>query len=190
MKMKLYKLTDRDGYTRRGASNRTLWAVGTTHTATGTSGGLCSAEYIHAYEHALLGLFLNPIHADLKDLRLWEGEGEVEARDGQMKVGVKTLAITAELPVPAISTEQRVRFGIYCAWLGGSAEWRTWARGWLSGTDRSKAAAAEAARAAARAAAESAARAASVAAAVAAVRRQEHRPPEVPVAQATSSLHC
>lgn len=35
--------------------------------------------------------------------------------DGQLKCGCKTLTTVREIPLPAITTEMRVRFAILCA---------------------------------------------------------------------------
>jgi hypothetical protein len=63
--MILYKLTDKDGYTRRGRTGETLWGPGVSHTATGDEAELCTDGVIHAYTDPWLGLFLNPIHANI-----------------------------------------------------------------------------------------------------------------------------
>ena len=159
--MKLYKLTDKEGYTRRGMRNETQWGEGVTHTAYGY-GGLCTDGVIHAYEHPLLAAFMNPIQANLKDPQLWEAEGEIVAREGQLKCGVKTLTTLRKIDLPVISTEQRVEIAIRCALLVyKDPNFLQWAENWISGKDRSAeaAAAAEAAEAEA-AAAKAAARAA------------------------------
>lgn len=142
--MKLYKLTDGDGKTR----NDTQWGPGVSHSGTG-EGGLCGPGWIHAYEHPLIAVLLNPIHADFKSPRLWEAEGEVGLRDGQLKCGCKTLTTIREIPLPEITTEMRVRFAILCAKdVCACSAWNAWADKWLSGKDRSAAAAARAAMAA------------------------------------------
>ena len=62
------------------------------------------------------------------------------------------MRITEELPRLHITTENRIRFGIACACrVCTSAEYRAWAGRWVSGADRTEAAA-WAAEAAARAA--------------------------------------
>ena len=149
--MTLYKLTDDCGQTW----GETQWGPGVTHTAPGT-GQLCSDGWIHAYTDPLLAILLNPIHANFPEPRLWECEGDVGATDHGLKVGCTSLTTVREIPVPAITTEQRVRFAILCArQVYHGPEWLAWADNWLSGADRSEAAreAAEAAEAAARAAA-------------------------------------
>jgi hypothetical protein len=113
---------------------------------------------------------MNPIHANFQNPRLWEAEGEVALRDGQLKCGCKTLTTVREIPLPKITTEMRVRFAIMCAKeVCAYPAWNAWADGWLSGEDRTQAAdAADAAATAARAAAARAAAWASEAAAAAA----------------------
>jgi len=134
---KLYKLTDRDGQTRNG----TQWGHGMSHSGTG-EGELCGPGWIHAYEHPLIAVLVNPIHANFPNPRLWEAEGEIGLRDGQLKCGCKTLTTVREIPLPAVTTEMRVRFGILCAKeVCAYPAWSTWADRWLSGEDRTQAAA-------------------------------------------------
>ena len=161
----LYKLTDSCGKTR----NDTQWGPGVSHSGTG-EGELCGPGWIHAYEHPLIAVLLNPIHANFQNPRLWEAAGEVGLRDGQLKCGCKTLTTVREIPLPAITTEMRVRFGILCAKeVCAVLSWNAWADKWLSGEDRTQAARARAARTAwaaakaAKAAAREAARAAEAA---------------------------
>ena len=142
--MKLYKLTDGDGQTRNG----TQWGPGVSHSGTG-EGELCGPGWIHAYEHPLIAVLLNPIHADFQNPRLWEAEGDVGLRDGQLKCGCATLTTIREIPLPEITAEMRVRFAILCAkYVRACSEWNAWADKWLSGEDRSAEAAAVASRAA------------------------------------------
>ena len=141
---KLYKLTDRDGQTWGG----TQWGPGVSHSGTG-EGELCGPGWIHAYEHPLIAVLLNPIHANFQNPRLWEAEGEIAIRDGQLKCGCKTLTTVREIPLPAITMEMRVRFAILCAKeVCAYPAWNAWADRWLSGGDRSEAAAGAAAEAA------------------------------------------
>jgi len=145
----LYKLTDGDGKTRNG----TRWGPGVSHSGTG-EGGLCGPGWIHAYEHPLIAVLLNPIHADFKSPRLWEAEGKIAIRDGQLQCGCKTLTTIREIPLPEITTEMWIRFAILCTKEASTAAvgeawkaWNVWADKWLSGEDRSAAAAAAAAAA-------------------------------------------
>jgi len=162
--MKYYKLTNAVGRTYNG----TLWGEGITHTAAKTGTSLCTNEVIHVYASPLLAVFFNPIHADFASPRLWECECSQPVADDGTKLGVKKCTTLREIPLPDITTEQRVRFAILCALeVYPTAAFVLWADGWLTGRDRSKKAA-DAARAAAGAAAEAAADAAADAAAAAA----------------------
>jgi hypothetical protein len=163
----LYKLTDDQGQTHGDGTKNIQWGAGITHKAAGPANGpLCSASWIHAYEHPLLAALLNPIHADFKSPQLWSASGVVGKRDGQLKCGCRQLTTVEQIELPKILIEQRVRFAIGCAWARASHKWQSWAQDWLDGKDRSAEAAraagwaaraaAEAARAAARAAAEAA----------------------------------
>ena len=145
--MKLYKLTDEHGRTK----NKTQWGPGVTHEATGSPDQhICSNEWIHAYEHPLLAVLLNPIHADFHPPRLWEAEGVVGKKDGQLKCGCRSLTTVREIPVPEITLQQRVRFAILCAkQVCSDEDWNQWADAWLSGADRSREAAQAAEEAAA-----------------------------------------
>ena len=145
--MKLYKLTDES----RQTHNNTQWGAGVTHSGTG-EGELCGPGWIHAYTHPLLAVLLNPVHVGFKKPRLWEAEGEVARTDHGLKVGCLSLTTLCELPLPVITTTQRVRFAILCAKeVCKNKQWNAWADAWLSGKDRTKesarARAAEAARA-------------------------------------------
>ena len=154
----LYKLTDQDGYTY----NKTKWGENVTHEATGEiDQPLCSDGWIHAYEHPLIAAFLNPIHANFSHSRLWEATGEIGKRDGQIKCGCRKLTTIREIPLPAVTTEMRIRFALLCSLeTPTSPEYRQWAHDWLSNKDRSANSARDAARAADAAAASAAARAA------------------------------
>lgn len=145
----LYKLTDRDGFTRAGYSNACLWGENVTHSGTG-KGDLCGPGWVHAYTSPLLAVLLNPIHANIPYPRLWRAEGEIVMNDRGLKVGCRTLTTIEEMPLPVLTTEQRVRFAILCAMqVCDSPKWRLWAERWLSGQSRSTMAARAAARVAA-----------------------------------------
>ena len=136
----LYKLTDKDGYTRRGERNQLHWSEGCTHSALLSGNELCSGAVIHAYYDPLLAILLNPLHCayDLNSCRLFECSGEIVATDYQLKCGVKTLHCIREITKPEITTEQRARFAILCAKLVyNDPSWNNWADNWLNNVDRS-----------------------------------------------------
>ena len=131
------KLTDKDGYTR----NQTLWGENITHKVTGPSNqALCSNGWIHFYEHPLIAVFMNPIHAQFNEPRLYSCliKGEIK-KDGQLKSGCKKLTTLSRLPLPVITSEQRIEIGIRCAMIVYKEQhWLLWAQKWLSGEDRTE----------------------------------------------------
>ena len=102
--MKVYKLTNQDMQTHGGFQ----WALGEITNA-------CSDEVFHVYPSPELAVLLNPIHSDFQNPRLFEAEGggEVVADDG-LKLGVKRMTLLTELPLPEVTTLQRVKFAALC----------------------------------------------------------------------------
>jgi len=130
--MKLYKLTRQDGTAYGG----TQWSEGVTIKTSGR-GRLCGPGYTHWYTHPLLAVLLNPIHAYYTDPVLWEGEGEAVKSDG-LQVGCKKATTIRRIPLPKVTTEQRVKFAILCALqVYREPGYVAWAESWLSGADRS-----------------------------------------------------
>ena len=149
--MIVYKLTNKDRTTRNG----TLWEIGVMNRTDG-EGGLCGSGWLHCYEHPLLAVLHDPIHgafgASARMFRC-EAGGQI-LKDGQMKMGCTELTPIEEIPLPSVTTIQRIAYAIYCAQCVYHDQWwNAWADKWLSGEDRTEEAAAAAARAAARAAA-------------------------------------
>jgi len=164
--MKLYKLTDENNRTYGGCQ----WGKNVTVETDG-EGGLCGPGFTHFYTDPLLAVFLNPIYRnfDLTTAHLWECEGTVAKKDRGLKVGCTRGTTIRRIPLPEVTLEQRVRFGILCAQeIPQPNAWNDWAEGWLSGKDRNGEATWAAAGAAAKAAADTAAWAAAKAAAWAA----------------------
>ena len=163
MTQTICKLTDENMQTY----NKTQWQLQQWQETDGSE-ELCSPGWLHYYSHPLLAAFLNPIHADFATPRLFEIEiaGKIKEDHG-LKLGCTKLRLVKEIAVPAVTLEQRIKFGILCALeVYKDAKFVQWANNWLDGTDRSRAAA-NAAYAAARAAADAAADAAYAAAATA-----------------------
>ena len=135
-----YKLTDKDGRTKAAYTNALQWGVGISHAATGKAGQpLCSDGYIHCYDHPLVGVL-----RDCQDgrygpgARMWEcwGEGEFLAED--LKCGFRRLTILREIPLPVVTPQQAVRWGILCSQeVYHEKSYVRWATGWLDGTERS-----------------------------------------------------
>jgi hypothetical protein len=119
--MKLFKLTDQEGYTRRGNSNQVKWADG--HAVVCTSKRnphLCTNDVVHGYKNSNLALLLNPQHADIRNPLLWEAEGEIVAEDWG-KIGCFSLTTIGKLPIPEWYADEKKRkmvcvaFAILCA---------------------------------------------------------------------------
>ena len=134
--MKLYKLTDKYGRTRGG----TQWGPGVTHSAKGSADQeLCSDGWIHAYEHPLIAVFMNPVHGNFANPLLWEAEGEIGKRQ-QLECGVRELTTVRAIEVPVLmTTQQRVKCGIGCAAsICRDPKFLEWAANWVLGLDRSE----------------------------------------------------
>ena len=141
----IYKLTDMNMKTY----GEYPWVLGKWNRTSG-KGDLCGPGWLHAYTSPVLAELLDPIHANFREYRLFRGEASGQViRDSGLKVGYTNMRITEELPRLHITTENRVRFGIACACrVYTSAEYRAWAGRWVSGADRTEAAARVAVRAA------------------------------------------
>lgn len=139
--MMRYKLTDENMITHGGCQ----WALGEWRDAPG-EGELCGPGWIHVYDHPLVGVFLNPIHADFRRPRLFKCETEGrELDDNGLKRGVQRCRLLREIPLPEITVEQRIEIAIRCSQrVCRNVAWNAWADGWLSGADRSVEAAAAA----------------------------------------------
>ena len=133
----LYKLTN-EKYQTYGA---TQWGPGITHRVSG-DGDLCGPGWIHAYTHPLLAVLLNPIHAGFGNPILWLGDGDVGKMDYGLKVGCTRFTTIKVVSLPQIFVEQKVCFGILCALVVCfDPAFVDWANKWLTGEDRSEAAA-------------------------------------------------
>jgi len=103
--MKLYKLTDQNGNTQ----NNTNWIPKTTHEKQSCSNPeLCSANVYHAYTNANWTLFINPIHADISNPRMFECSGDIVVSDWG-KLGCFKKTSKKELQMPAWYTNQKTR---------------------------------------------------------------------------------
>jgi len=132
--MKGYKLTDKDGKTW----GNTRWGEDVSHRAKKGKMEFCTDTSVHYYTDPLLAAFFNPIHANFKNPVLWEGKAKGRTKTDGMKSICKEFTTTKQMPLPAITTEQRVEIGIRCALkVCNIQEFADWAGKWLSGEDRS-----------------------------------------------------
>jgi hypothetical protein len=138
-----YKLTDADGYTRRGKSGETRWAVGLTVTPTGEGTAACGPGVLHLYRHPLEAQLFNPIHGDYCEPRLWRVQTDALAKtDGLKYWTTGAVQVVEELPRPLVPTTRLVAWAILIAKTFPQPQaWIAWADRWLEGADRSSAAA-------------------------------------------------
>lgn len=143
--MIVYKLTTRDGYTRRGLPGETRWGPRVRNEATGPVPMLCSDGVIHSYPSPGIAALMNPIHAQIEAPICWKAEaGPYLDHDGT-KGGHKWVRTLERVPLPKLTTAQRVEIAIRVSlWRPQPREYVTWAHKWLSGEGRSAASAREA----------------------------------------------
>ncbi len=149
--MKVYKITDKDGYTRRDQDGETKWGENVTHRITKRGNTLCSDEIFHVYKDPYLAVFMNPSHGnyDSKTLLLWEAKTPKIIADDSTKSGCKIVTTIKRIPKPQITTEQRVEIAICCAMeVYDDEKFQDWAMKWITNQDRTIAAARAAASAA------------------------------------------
>ena len=142
-----YKLVDQDLYSRRGEVGETRWGIGETVHPTGEGCEPCGPGVLHDYADPLLAVAMNPAHANIKNPRMLVLEHEVSPEgDGRKRWTTHSVQVLREEPLPEITANARVRWGILCAQSvlpdeAWAASWRDWAEAWLSGKDRSSSAA-------------------------------------------------
>lgn len=115
----LYKLTTSCGKTRKSWNNEKQWGEGVKHRATGDKRkGLCSDAYIHAYEHPIIALIMNPVHANFHNPLLWEAQGRIIVRSDDGKVGCRSLTTIKRIEKPKIILSQLQCAFEYCGFRG------------------------------------------------------------------------
>ena len=130
-KMTIYKLTDENMRTHGGFQ----WELNVP--APELPGGRhCTDEVYHWYADPLLAVLLNPVHAGFINPRLFKGVGIQTGTDGLKCWGI-TCTLEEEMPLPEISTTQKVAFVILCALeVYKEPSFAAWAKDWLSNKDR------------------------------------------------------
>ena len=130
-----YKLTDSEMKTHKGFQ----WELGKWYETTG-KWSLCSPGWLHFYNDPLVGMFMNPIHGNIQNPRLFRVEVKGKFLDNsRVKCGYTKARLLEELPVPEISMVQKIRFAILCAKkVYKNKKWNEWANNWLSGKNRTK----------------------------------------------------
>jgi hypothetical protein len=143
----------------------TKWEIGVPITVTEAGNEMCSNQVLHCYNHPMLAVIFNPIHADIRNPKLFEIEVDKIVNTDGLKFASKSQTLIKEISLPEIAIEQKVEFAIRIAKLVCKDElWNAWADDWLAGKDRFNKVLAlatrDAGRAAGRAAADAAADAA------------------------------
>lgn len=133
--MKAYKLLSPE----MQSYGSTKWTIGETKTVK-TPIKLCAKNCLHFYSHPILAVLFNPIYANLRSFRLFEGEaqGEIISYFGT-KEGCSELTLHKEIfDIPKIDDQQRIFWTILCVKeCYKDAKWNVWADNYLSGKDRS-----------------------------------------------------
>lgn len=130
-----WKILNPDLTTHNGCQ----WVPGEWKKVEGT-GPLCSKGWLHGYRDARLAVLHNPIHANYDPYVLWiaEVKGKVLHED-YMKSGWSEMRLIEPVAVPAVTTEQRSRYAIKCAWcIYKNPVWRKWAVDWIREENRSR----------------------------------------------------
>jgi len=143
---KYYKLTNQKMRTYDGFQ----WVLEEWQEAEGSiSKSLCTDAWLHCYDSPLLAVLHNPIHADIKNPRLFEVEVDGKSKnDNGVKHGFREMRLVKELPLPKITTIQKIAYSILCAKeVYREKTWNKWADNWLLGKNRIKDTAANAAAA-------------------------------------------
>jgi hypothetical protein len=134
------KLTTQDMKTMAGTVNEVKWEIGKWVTAKGSPNlGLCSTGYIHWYNDPIVAILLNPLHAHIRNPRLWEVETKgIEVEDNGLKFGSTELRLIQELTIPTISIEQYIKIALLCVKSVCSDQiFDIWLNNWIANVDRS-----------------------------------------------------
>lgn len=134
--IKKYKLTDQNMKTHNGFQ----WELNKWVEVDG-DGELCTNHKLHYYHHPLLAILLNPIHANIKNPRLFEvscgTKGHID--NIGLKGGCNKMKLVKELSIPNVTLVQKIAFGILCSLVVYKKDsYILWANNWLNNIDRSK----------------------------------------------------
>ena len=138
----IYKLTNQNLQTHDGFQ----WVPGNWKKTSG-GGDLCGPGWLHGYCDPLVAIFMNPIHANISNPILWQGEGCGKFLDDRgLKCGFTEMRIIKKIKPYKFTPEKLVEIAIVCAIESGynDEDFISWACHWMDGSDRSAEAAAEA----------------------------------------------
>ena len=133
--MKYYKLLSKE----MTSHNNTEWKLNETITVEKEGVEMCTDQVLHCYNHLLLAVVFNPIHANIQNPLLFEISVDKIVNTDGLKFASKSQTLVKEISLPEISLEQRIEFAIRVAKTVYKEEkWNEWADKWLSGEDRSE----------------------------------------------------
>lgn len=128
-----YKLTSQ----KMRTYNSFQWQLNKWVKRGGKTKRLCTNSWLHCYNHPLLAVLLNPIHAGIKNPRLFRVNVRGKKLSGDLKFGFTQMRLIKELPVPEFTIIRRIAFSILCVKeVYRGKKWNEWADNWLSNKDR------------------------------------------------------
>ena len=131
----IYKLTNQNLQTHDGFQ----WVPGNWKKTSG-GGDLCGPGWLHGYCDPLVAIFMNPIHANISNPILWQGEGCGKFLDDRgLKCGFTEMRIIKKIKPYKFTPEKLVEIAIVCAIESGynDEDFISWACHWMDGSDRS-----------------------------------------------------
>lgn len=138
--MRVIKLTNRDGYSRRGLPGETLWLpVGREVKPTGEGSDQCGPGVLHYFASEVEASLYWPTYLlDESAARALSVEVESVETDGIKLWSPATARVLEEVELPKITVDERAAFAVCVA---PHEVTRDWAIGWLTGADRTQSAA-------------------------------------------------
>ena len=136
--MKFYKLLTQE----MTSYNDTKWELNVPITVEKEGVEMCTDQVLHCYNHPLLAVICNPIHARIRNPKIFGINVDKIVNSDGLKFASKSQTLIKEISLPEISLDQKIEFAIRVVKLVCKNEgWNEWADKWLSGEDRSKASA-------------------------------------------------
>jgi hypothetical protein len=117
----------------------TKWEIGTPIIIAKEGVEMCSNQVLHCYNHPLLAVIFNSIHAKIFNPKLFEISVDKIVNTDGLKFASKSQTLIKEIGLPEITSKQKIEFAIKVAKLVYKDEsWNSWADAWLSGEDCSQ----------------------------------------------------
>lgn len=133
--MKYYKLLTQEMTSHKN----TKWELNVPVTVEKEGVEMCTDQVLHCYNHPLLAVIFNSFHVLIENPKLFEINVDKIVNTDGLKFASKSQTLIEEIPLPEISTEQKVEFAIRVAkTVYKEKKWNEWADKWLNGEDRSE----------------------------------------------------